>query len=78
LQACNATLTGYDLVVDCGSPAACNAQTGACNVCTPGARRCIDSLTAGICDSTGQSEVQVDCALLLQSCVAGECELLGL
>lgn len=78
LQVCNATLTGFDLVVDCGSPAACNAQTGACNICAPGTRRCVDSGTVGICDSTGQTETRIDCTPLIESCVAGECELLGL
>lgn len=78
LQVCNATLTGFEPVVDCGSPAACNAQTGACNICTPGTRRCVDSGTVGICDSTGQTETRIDCTPLLESCAAGECELLGL
>lgn len=77
LQVCNATLTGFDPIVDCGAPAACNAQTGACNICAPGTRRCVDSGTVGICDSTGQSEVTVDCTPLIESCSAGECELLG-
>lgn len=78
LQVCNATLTGFDPVIDCGSPAACNAQTGACNICAPGTRRCVDSGTVGICDSTGQAETRIDCTPVVQSCVAGECELLGL
>jgi hypothetical protein len=78
LQVCNATLTGFDLVIDCGSPAACNAQTGACNICTPGTRRCVDGDTVGICDSTGQTETRIGCTPLIESCVAGECELLGL
>jgi hypothetical protein len=78
LQVCNATLTGFDPVVDCGSPAACNAQTGACNICAPGTRRCVDSGTVGICDSTGQAETRIDCTPLIESCAAGECELLGL
>jgi hypothetical protein len=78
LQVCNATLTGFDPVIDCLSPAACNAQTGACNICAPGARRCVDGDTVGICDSTGQTETRVDCTPLIESCVAGECELLGL
>lgn len=78
LQICNATLTGFEPVVDCGSPAACNAQTGACNICAPGTRRCVDSGTVGICDSTGQTETRIDCTPVLESCVAGECELLGL
>jgi hypothetical protein len=78
LQVCNATLTGFDPVTDCGSPAACNVQTGACNVCAPGTRRCVDGDTVGICDSTGQTETRIDCTPLLENCVAGECELLGL
>jgi hypothetical protein len=78
LQICNAALTGFDPVVDCGSPAACNAQTGSCNICAPGTRRCVDSGTVGICDSTGQTETRIDCTPLIESCAAGECELLGL
>jgi hypothetical protein len=78
LQVCNPTLTAFDTVIDCGSPAACNAQTGACNICTPGARRCIDSGTAGICDSSGQTETRIECTPLIESCTGGECELLGL
>ncbi|HTV21401.1 MAG TPA: hypothetical protein VMG12_22090, partial [Polyangiaceae bacterium] len=72
LQVCNATLTGFDPIVDCGSPAACNAQTGGCNICTPGTRRCVDSGTVGICDSSGQSEATIDCTPLIESCSAGE------
>jgi len=76
LEVCNATLTGFEPVIDCGSPAACNAQTGSCNVCSPGAPRCIDSVTVGICDSTGQVETPISCGLL-EACNAGECVLLG-
>ncbi len=72
LQVCNATLTGFDPIIDCGSPAACNAQTGACNICAPGTRRCVDSGTVGICDSTGQAETRIDCTPVIESCVAGE------
>jgi hypothetical protein len=78
LQVCNATLTGFDPVIDCLSPAACNAQTGACNICAPSTRRCVDGDTVGICDSTGQTETRIDCTPLLENCVGGECELLGL
>jgi hypothetical protein len=78
LQICNAALTGFDPVVDCGSPAACNAQTGGCNICTPGSRRCVNGSTVGICDSNGQNETTVACTPLIESCVGGECELLGL
>jgi hypothetical protein len=77
LEVCNATLTGFDPVVDCGVAAACNAAAGGCNVCTPGATRCADATTVAACDATGQAEVEISCGLL-EVCSGGECSLLGL
>jgi hypothetical protein len=77
LQVCNATLTGFDPLVDCGAPEACNAASASCNVCTPGARRCLDAGTVLTCDPTGQVETPSSCGLL-EVCDGGECELLGL
>jgi hypothetical protein len=75
LEVCNATLTGFDSI-DC-SPAACNPTTGRCNLCTPGASRCVGSRTVATCDATGQNEVQTDCGVL-ETCSSGVCQVLGL
>ena len=77
LQVCNATLTGFDPIADCGAPEACNATTGSCNVCAPGTTRCQDSGTVLACDATGQVETPLSCGLL-ETCTGGACELLGL
>jgi len=72
LQRCNATSTGFDPLVDCGAPEACNAATGSCNVCTPGARRCLDQSTVMVCDAAGQAETPQGCGLL-EVCSNGQC-----
>jgi hypothetical protein len=76
LQVCNAALTGFDTVADCISEAACNLDTETCNVCTPNARRCVDSNTTATCDANGQSEVLNECTVLVEECSAGVCELI--
>lgn len=74
LEACTATLTGFAPVADCGAPEACNAEAGSCNLCAPGARRCLDEVTVGECEATGQAEVPIGCGLL-EVCAGGECVL---
>lgn len=76
LQTCNASLTGFDPVTDCGTPAACNAQTASCILCTPGARRCLDAVTVATCDASGQLELPSSCGVL-EVCLNGVCEGLG-
>jgi hypothetical protein len=76
LQVCNAALTGFETVADCISPTACNLDTESCNVCTPNARRCVDSNTTATCDANGQSEVLNECTVLVEECSAGVCELI--
>ena len=77
LERCNATQTGFDPVADCGSPQACDATAGACNVCTPGVRRCLNANTLATCDATGQSETIAGCGLL-EACTGGQCVPLGI
>ena len=76
LQTCNAALTGFETVSDCIAAESCNLNTGTCNVCTPNARRCVDSNTTATCDANGQSEVFNDCTVLVEECSAGICELI--
>jgi hypothetical protein len=75
LQTCNAALTGFETIADCLSAAACNLETLSCNVCTPNAKRCVDSGTTATCAADGQSEVFDECIDLLEECTSGVCEL---
>lgn len=77
LERCNAAQTGFDSVTECSSTQACNAAAGACEVCSPGTRRCGDGATIAICDASGQSEAFVSCGPL-DGCVGGACVPLGL
>jgi hypothetical protein len=76
LSVCNATQTALEPVGDCGLPELCNEPAARCNTCVPGVARCVDGNTIAVCDTSGQAELQRDCALL-EACVINECILLG-
>ncbi|HMI90266.1 MAG TPA: hypothetical protein VK509_02830 [Polyangiales bacterium] len=68
-QHCNATRTGYDDVEECNA-GLCDQANDQCDVCVPGAGRCVGN-TSYVCASDGQREVSQVCSKLCAG--AGKC-----
>lgn len=75
LEACKATLAGWDPIETCGA-GLCNATAGACDECKVGAADCAGAVPR-TCDATGHWKLLPACGGSTPVCSAGVCVASG-